>query len=380
MTALRHLALGGALLSVVAVACADERGRPTGRPPRLIVGGGGGAGGGEFAPEQCSLELTCGGELREVRLDVPNVYFVLDASGSMGDLDGSGDSRFDLVRSAALTMVRQLGPLINVGAALFPEGNLDVDACSTGREVMSVRPGDREGSTSTYDALRILTNVEPLGGTPVAATLDALAPTLTALEGQTVVLLLTDGGPNCNDDTSCDVDACIPNIEGGCPPEENCCAADHESGGPHLCLDADPTRAAVAALRAEGVETYVIGIPGSEAYGPLLDDLALAGGTARQDASTLYHRVDDLAALADVFAAIAAENISCEIPLDPLPEEPDLTNVYLDCDQVPSDPVDGWTFGFEGDTVILGGQACGELKAGEVEAVRVLYGCPTVVK
>src|SRR5262245_21462230 len=150
-------------------------------------------------------------------------------------------TRYAAVRTAAIELVRSLGPLINVGAALFPHGNIDEDQCTDGAQVFPVAPGDpidgdgMDGPTTS--AFALTTNVEPKGGTPVAATLEKLAPTIDALPGRTFVLLLTDGGPNCNPDASCDIDECMLNIEGVCEPTENCCAATHPQGGPEHCLD-----------------------------------------------------------------------------------------------------------------------------------------------
>src|SRR5690606_8638566 len=121
---------------------------------------------------------------------------------------------------------------------------------------------------------------------------------------------------NCNTSITCDASDCIPNIEGVCSPTENCCAVDHpQGGGPFNCVDRAATVEAVAALAALGIDVYVIGIPGSEYYGDVLDEMAVAAGTAQTSGATKYHRVEDLASIGEVFKAIAAAEISCEIPL-----------------------------------------------------------------
>ena len=56
-----------------------------------------------------------------------------------------------------------------------------------------------------------------------AATRSALLPKLSALPGKVIVVLATDGGPNCNPDAMCDIGECQENIE-GCVPGETCCA------------------------------------------------------------------------------------------------------------------------------------------------------------
>ncbi len=323
---------------------------------------------------------VCGNEIHELALDVPNLYFVFDRSGSMGELvPPDFDSRYEVVREAAIGLITSLGPLINPGAAVFPHGNITAYPCSAGAEVFPVTPGDPiedDGSEGpvTKD-FRFLTKLTPQGGTPVAATLEEIQPTLASLSGRTIVMLLTDGGPNCNPSAVCTIDQCISNIEDICTSSENCCTPGHLQGGPEMCIDRVPTVAAIEAIAALGIDVYVIGITGSGHYESVLDEMAQAGGTAQQS-DTLYYKVDDLSGLGEVFAAIAAEAISCEIELADPPEEQGLTNVYLDCDLVPYDAVHGWTW-LEDTTVWLHGDACDLLKSGKVTQVQIATGCPT---
>src|SRR5690606_2047801 len=103
--------------------------------------------------------------------------------------------------------------------------------------------------------------------------------------GKTFVVLLTDGAPNCNLSRSCTAKDCIPNLEGvafsdgtTCNADFNCCAPDWF---PHLCLDGDPTLDELTRLAEVDVSTYVIGLPGGNAYADLLNRMAIAGRTAR---------------------------------------------------------------------------------------------------
>jgi hypothetical protein len=337
-----------------------------------------GAGGSFGDPELCVEDGLCGNEIHELTFDVPNVYFILDRSGSMATpVEDGGGSRYSVVRDAMLSLVKSLGPLINVGAALFPEGNIEADACTDGGEVFKMTHGDpitgSEGSTTK--ALRKATDVTPKGGTPISATLDTLEPTLANIKGRTIVLLLTDGGPNCNDDATCGIDECMAAIEGFCEPNENCCEKGSAKYGPGFCVDRTATVQAVAALHDAKVDVYVIGIAGSEYYGSVLDEMAEAGGVP-QSGDTKYHKVDDFGGLGQVFGAIAAEAISCEFVLKDPPPTDDQTNVYLDCDVLPSDPVLGWSWK-DDKTVQLNGEACIKLKQGKVSQVQIVTGCPT---
>jgi len=329
------------------------------------------------APPTCDLGPEFGVcACSEVRLltDAPNLYFVLDRSGSMTD-----GNKWSTVRNVVAKTVSLLGPRINVGAAIFPSDS--ASSCAAGHEVMSVRPGDAPAGTIGPTALTLAksTSVPASGGTPTAATLVTLTPKLTSLAGRTFVILATDGGPNCNPGAACGVEACISNLENviGCPPAGpvNCCDPSHD--GPEFCLDADPTVNAVKALMTAGIQTYVIGVPGSAPYAAVLDRMAEAGGTARPTPPE-YYRVDttDAAAFGNALAKVAAKiTATCTFPLAQVPD-PTKLNVFLDGVALAPDPTDGWTL--NGTTVQLVGAACDRVLSGEVLAVRVVAGCPTI--
>lgn len=355
---------------------------PRGVAPYRPPSGTGGEGGELFEPpEECTVpQGACGHQVTKVDFEGPNIYFVLDRSGSMSDpaAMGSPISRYSAVRAAAIEMVKSLGTLINVGAAVFPGSNA---ACTPGSEVLEISPGDPKStdgaSGPTTQKFEARTQAIPEGGTPISATLLNLVPVLDAAEGETIVFLLTDGGPNCNPGASCAADECQPIVEGACPIGDDCCDPTYPGGGPELCIDRPATVEAVGEIAALGIEVYVIGIPGSEIYEDVLDQMAVAGGTA-QAGSPQFHQVTDLSAIGDVFKQLAADKISCELPLGERPSESDtmLTNVFMDCEVLPFDPVNGWTW-LEGATVWLHGEACERLKGGGVNEVHIQIGCPT---
>ena len=308
----------------------------------------------------------------------PNMYFVLDRSGSMDD-----NGKWNTIRGVVASVVTKLGPRIAVGAAAYPKWN--GNACDPGTEVFSVRQGDTAAPNAKLSktASAMLGSLPQVasGGTPTAATLRALTPKLAALGPHTFVILATDGGPNCNSKLNCTSASCIANIESQqpqCTPSSPSCCVPQKAGN-EGCLDADDTVAAVTALKALGVPVYVIGVPGSGPYGALLDQLAVAGGTARAGTPS-YYRVDstDTAAFASSITKVAAKiTATCTFPLTSNPVEPGRVNVYLDGVVLPQDPVDGWTL--TSGTVTLVGAACDRVLSGAVLNVRVIEGCPTVV-
>jgi hypothetical protein len=304
------------------------------------------------------------------------MYFVLDRSGSMAEND-----KWDAVRVVVAQILRSLGPRANFGATVFP--GFDDAQCSLPREVLPISPGDPPGAQDgpTTKKLLTVTAGPPSGGTPTAEALRTVLQSLRNAKGKTFVILATDGGPNCNANGSCTSDLCQPNIENvpGCSPGgQNCCAPP--VGVPESCLDSAATQSAVAALKSAGIPVYVIGLPGTSnpAYANLLDQLALAGGTALPT-SPKYYRVDStnsavlLAALKKIAAQIVA---TCEFKLTTVPAQPNQVNVYFDEVVVPADPVNGWKI--DGQTVTLLGDSCKKVLSGDVLDVRIITGCPTV--
>ncbi len=308
---------------------------------------------------------------------VPNLYFVLDRSASMKEM-----GKWDTVRSVVANLMTTLGPRARFGAALFPDPN-GGDGCAPGAPVMSLRLGDYQGTAAA--ALLAATQPPPSGGTPTAATLELLEPTLASFPGPTFAILATDGGPNCDPFLSCTIDQCTANLDmagmGACEPNvpPNCCDPS-QAAGPAGCLDSQNTIDAVARLASAGVPTFVIGIPGSAPYEQLLDQLAETGGTARS-AAPYYYQVDtaDSQALEAALAQIAARTTAtCTLTLATAPSHPGDVNLVLDGVPVPPDPVNGWSL--QGTTLTLLGATCQRVLSGQALDVQVMEGCPTVTQ
>lgn len=386
---LLHLAAAVLGLAAIAEGCgnsggrggpASANGKPIGYGASSAAGAGGdnlGATSGVGGSTDCSDEGTCGTETHTFSFEAPNLYFVFDASGSMlAEVPSkNGATRFEVVRNTAIQLVSKLGPLVNVGVALFPgPGN----GCGPGVEVMPVSPGDPYVPNvvgPTTQAFIDNTGTTPEGGTPTAATLLALVPELAKLKGRTVMLLLTDGGPNCNYQASCTPDECIPVIEGECKPEEGCCEPGFPGGGPRLCVDREPTVEAVAAVHALGIDVYVIGVADLANYEKVLDAMAVAGGVPNA-AGAKYVEAKNLDKLGQIFAEIASKAISCELAVKDPPSDQGFTNVYFGCSPVPFDAKNGWAWSND-KTITLYGESCAELKSGKVSSVKIVTGCPT---
>lgn len=329
----------------------------------------------------------CGKTVVPVLVQRPNLYFVIDRSLSMADpLAGSPYSKYEAARVALADVLRVIGHRVNYGAAIFPTP-FGTDACGPGVEAFPLTPGDplsaSDGGTNgpvLQDLLTRLNRTSPNGGTPLSSTLTSLAPELEALPGKTFAVIVTDGAPNCNPNAVCDASGCMINVQGQCAIAGNCCDPNTTGAGAQLdCVDADASVAAVEAYASAGIDTYVIGMPGSELYASVLDRLAVAGNTARTG-SPQYYAVSDTLALEDALRQIGVHVVAnCNLSLVDKPPDPKLVNVYFDSAVVPYDPANGWSW-TSSTAVEINGTACASLLAGDVQEVSILSGCPTVIR
>ncbi len=327
---------------------------------------------------QCSLGPD-GGVCDCVDVDLletpPLLHFALDRSGSMND-----SNKWSTVRQVVGETVMQLGPRISVAASVFPDPSRD--GCSPGLQVFPPRRGDPPAGTigPTLEDLAKTLDLLASGATPTAKSLAIVKTLVEQSTGRRYVILATDGGPNCNDALKCDVSECLPNIESvapTCQPDKppNCC--DSASYGSVQCLDGAATVKAVNDIAKAGVPVYVVGVPGSGPYASLLNKMAEAGGTARA-ADVKYYRVDSTdagalrAALTQVAAAITG---TCEFDLK---DKPTLGYVNVYADNKPLTQDGNWTLSDKRVTLI--GPACDRVLRGDVLNVRVVVGCPTIIR
>ena len=323
---------------------------------------------------------------KELGSHPPTLYIVLDRSGSMMEVIAPSTlSKWDQTVRALLDaktgVLRALGAHLAVGMTIFPGPS--ADGCEPGAEIFETRTG---GPAAYDDLAKKLAPLAPKGATPTSATLRALLPRLASLPRPIYVMLATDGAPNCGT-TPCSIDQCQYNIEnlplgGGrfCDSSINCCDPSKIKGGDgwRACLDAEPTRKAIADLVTAGISVFVLGEPGSEPYAAALDSFAIAGGTAQSSGKTRYYAVTDPASLQAALTTIGGKVVdSCTVILDAPPDDPGVTNVLLDGELVPQDPIDGWTWQ-DPTHLVVHGAACAKITAGEVSRVQVAVGCKTV--
>lgn len=329
----------------------------------------------------------------------PTIYFVLDTSGSMLEPVVSGnDTKLEAAQTALRTVIEDIGHRINFGMATFPGTALDqyelyyqgiAQGCEPGSEVFEIQAGDEQPCLNRFISgpvyrkfTRLVGGLVASGKTPLAPTLNLIAPTLLRREGQTTVVLLTDGHPNCGKEPSCSKEECpltgayLECIDANCCSDEE--APPEVTNPSSYCVDGPDSVEQVEQLRAAGIDTYVIGLLGEADFDDVMNNLAVAGGHAREG-DRKYFAVEELNELTEVMLDIGLTiSHSCSIELTDLPPNAHTLNVYFDGQVVPSDAVDGWTIAK--DVVTLHGEACSMVKSGKVEQVRLISGCETILR
>lgn len=335
---------------------------------------------------------TCGGTTLDASPTQVNVLLVVDNSLSMASTPmGFGDTKWNGIRAALGTAIDATHGQVAFGLDLFPNSGRADKPLANGCELpASGAPSVAVASgATTNDAIKqALADNAPAGATPTAAALSRALDYFTRgdgarLTGRHYVLLATDGGPNCNADLSCAAEACTINMDGLCPAKTNCCDAKLDPAGPSKCLDDDATVGVVRALADAGVKTFVVGIPGTEAYQPTLDAVALAGQTPNPDAPPSYFAIDaadGVKTLSQVLTRITTGLItSCELTLSEDPPDYERINVEIDGKLVPEGSTDGWSLDMtkEPPTVVLEGATCAEVRKNGAQQLRITFGCPT---
>ena len=365
-------------------------------------------GGGPDLATYCNGIFAGGCLTPDLDVNAVNMLLVLDESGSMNDSASITDvtSKWTVLKSA---IAAELAPFQSrVGFGLEPFPYLPVrreDQFSNDPNVMCAEPQDASAIAipvvNSADSVKRITDFmdgqSPAGGRPMASALQQAYAYFTTGAGSTLpgsryVLLVTNGGPNCNMNLACSLGSCTQNIDGKCGngpgTTVNCC-----DGYGYVCLDDAAAVDAVNVLAKIGVWTFVVGLPGSEPYADTLQRLAVAGRPPYlpDTTATSYYAVSgenilqDLRSSLSTMMSIFAK--PCDIPLPFVPSNPERLNVAVDCTVVQMIPagasgdagVDGFYIDYLNNsaTLHLVGSSCSpQVRAGtaHVDVVNV-HGC-----
>ena len=208
--------------------------------------------------------------------ELPVLFVVQDKSGSMAKApDGStattsNPSKWSIAQQVVPSLASSFSNRFRFGAAMYPHDTTTFN-CSTGTVVTPISSSP-SGVQSAYAA------AIPGGGTPTAASLQAVRSHLLSqgLTTPAYVLLITDGLPNCN--TALDANSCSPTTPGcGPTPAASTCGL-----GAKDCLDSQATITAAQQLFAANIKVFVVGFDSTLTAGnnkAVLDAIAAAGGT-----------------------------------------------------------------------------------------------------
>lgn len=287
--------------------------------------------------------------LKPDETQLANIMLVVDRSNSMND-----GTRWADLTGALRGVTRPLEDVVAFGLMLFPAPSGGVlSACTTGEVLVD------PGLFTATDVSNTLGTNPPAGGTPTAASLFEARTALLAAHpsGNNYVLLATDGGPGCNPALNASTCTCIPGA--------TCVNSDN-------CLDDIRTLEAVAALAADGIPTFVIGVPGSETVSDLLDQMAVAGGT---DVAGSHYAVTGGTDLAEALRATTGSLVPCDYEFRDAPDDISSLTVTIDDAVIPRDETgtDGWDY--VDDVLHLYGSACNRLRDGNSHTVDAAFDC-----
>ncbi len=316
------------------------------------------------ACENIVVTESCGGgeEVTSVPLK-PNVYFMLDASGSMdyctdpnGTLDyydvcDDGPTRWAALFSALNSKASDFSTKFNVGMGTFPgnyreECALEIFTClmwdtyyDDFGECIDLQPRTGTG-LSNFNACD--SEYAPLGGTPISVNPNNEEGEPGALE--TVMANKYYDFPN--DTYSNERPKAVVVITD----------ADFENtGGPTLA----GTIRATQNLAATGVKVYYMGFSGVNTGN--MQELANAGGTGT------WYSITDTPSIIAALDSISSAIVSCTAPVV-LQDDSDTSRISVEINNngtsilVDKDDTNGWTFNATENTVTLNGSSCDTFK------------------
>jgi hypothetical protein len=237
----------------------------------------------------------------------PNIYLLVDISGSMLWEPGSNDtaddiasSRWGILRTALDSLAGPFTAGFNLGIGTFPAecedpggGNTcdrPTNTCSAALLPDQLLPMAGDHTAAEFRAA--YAGVDPFGYTPTRIALEeVLRERVFELPGDplgaarpSVVVLITDGAPNSG------------------------------SGSCNTTDDLTATTRAAGDLADAGIPVYVVGIAGTNE--DAMEDIATAGGTDNpDDPDRRWFPADTSEALVDALEAIAAASVGCTLVL-----------------------------------------------------------------
>lgn len=328
-----------------------------------------GAGGGE----------SCVGQTAGTEAIPAVLQLVVDTSGSMDrDAPGSRRSKWAVTRDALLGAIDQMTANTSVGVVFYPDLPITASSCFDNEADVPISRLEGPGSSQRDQIERAFARQSPDGGTPTHDAYRYAHAQLAASAaiGAKFAVVITDG---------------TPTFALGCE-------------GTGLVSDPVPSSPLVteaAEAREQGVNTFVIGSPGSEGAREDLSRMAEAGGTSRPGCSNtgpdfchfdMTGSGDFAADLRDALGTIAGLTLSCayDIPAPPSGQvlDPERVNVLFTPQSGAPELIEqsrsascleGWRYSDDGARVLLCGSTCDRIKSSD-GTLSLQFGCATRVR
>jgi hypothetical protein len=356
------------------------------------VGGATAAAGGSADPSVCKSGMFCMNttpdsmDCGHIRIDTNvtmiqkpgNVLVVFDRSTSMQQ-DWNGKPKYEAAGDAVIAALTPLKALLTVGGIFFP--SVDTagtaaadDPCAMGCNVAnpihwipgpgacclnnvagscSVNTIDKpdEIDFTTADGfiagMPMQWNNPGISETPLGTAIERAASAISGrkFSDPLIVLVITDGEPNCGTDGQKVLDQ-------------------------------------ITMWHTAGINTHVVGLPGAQAAADVLNMMAAAGGTGMYidpaDPTELEMRLNSV-----ISSTLKKGFDSCVFKLNPKPDAPEKLHLIVTEKGMESDVARDlskdahWSLNADADQVTLEGQLCDFAKDGTFDAVRFDYGCVT---
>lgn len=325
-----------------------------------------------------------------------NMLIVVDKSGSMNTVPpGYSNSKWVGAVNSLKEALKPGETLIRYGLMLYPYSTKTATTtCELADGDAAVNISVGSAATTVPAINELMGKTTPSGGTPTAKALDSALKYYTTgpgvvLDGPKYVLLVTDGGPNCNGAITCAPETCTANMDkspavcGAPDGVANCCDGTATAGSispQSLCLDDLNVLGRLQDLAAAGIKTFVVGIPGTEVYASYLDTFAKAGGVPVTDPTKThsYYEVTGESGLLETFNAITTSLVrSCKVPLQDTPKDLSNINVAIDCSPIPKSTagVPNWHYDATLKSIVIEGTQCTRIETTGVNRVDVVLGC-----
>jgi hypothetical protein len=305
---------------------------------------------------------TVSQEFEEIR---PNIYIVVDRSSSMLHEDGTGEPRMVRAKAGLDTIASELSSDIRMGLSTYPCAHED-DSCDELNQELLVLGEYSEQQIKDSYGVNYTADTCPHGN-------------VLGLPGLDIEV----GGKHCTETGAALNDVLNRNLfSDPTDPRDDLrskAVVLITDGGACGCSAQEPAVMAAEALTALGVPVYVVGFAITrQEHLDMLDEIAAAGGTdAGPVGAPLYFEASDAPQLAAVLRSITQATISCSFALNPAPDDTAKIWVSVDGQWLTEDPVDGYSYDAQSNTLTIHGAACDALQDVQMgdAPLEVVLGC-----